>query len=168
MLIDIKSDSIQTLKAFIALLGKYPLLTGSASVIWVITGNRPDPELFPHYPRFIFFDGEIGKNYSKDALSRVAMLSDNFKYYSSWTGKDSLPGKDFSVLKSAVSKAHQLQKPVRFWNAPDDENAWQSLMLLQVDYINTDHIELLADYLNGNPNTNQTQMLPIWFTGRYT
>lgn len=148
ILIDIKSDSIQTLKALIALLRKFPSLTESKSVNWVITGNRPDPKLFTRYPRFISFDGEINKDYQKDALSRISLLSDNFKHYCVWTGRGDLPENDVSVLKSAVSKAHRLQKPVRFWNAPDEANAWNSLMLLQVDYINTDHIDSLAIFLN--------------------
>jgi alkaline phosphatase len=150
MLIDIKTDSIQTLNAFISLLRKYPSLIRSPSMKWLITGNRPDELLFTRYPDFIQFDGELSKNYSKEALSRIGLMSDNYRHYSLWSGESNLPERDFSILKSAVSKAHRLHKPVRFWNAPDEVKAWNSLIRLQVDYINTDHIDSLADFLNKN------------------
>jgi alkaline phosphatase len=146
MLIDIKTDSIQTLAALIRLLKKYPSLIHSRSLSWVITGNRPDESLFAGYPDFIRFDGELHKNYSKEALSKISLMSDDFRNYSGWSGENSLPGKDDSVLVIAIAKSHRLNKPVRFWDAPDAANAWHYLELLQVDYINTDHIKGLADY----------------------
>ena len=148
MLIDIKTDSIGTLNALIILLKKYPALIQSKSVSWVITGNRPDESLFTSFPDFILFDGELNKNYSKEALSKISLMSDDLKYYSLWNGKNNLPQKDFSILKSAVNKSHLLGKPVRFWDAPDEPNAWHWFMLLQVDFINTDHIQSLTDFLN--------------------
>jgi alkaline phosphatase len=38
--------------------------------------------------------------------------------------------------------------PVRFWDAPDFPQGWQQLMRLRVDFINTDHIQQLVDYLD--------------------
>jgi hypothetical protein len=148
LLIDIKTDSIRTLNALIILLKKYPSLVQCKSLSWVITGNRPDEMLFSGYPDFILFDGELHKNYSNEALSKISLMSDDFKRYSLWNGENGLPLKDDSILSSAVKKSHRLNKPVRFWDAPDMANAWQSLMLLQVDYINTDHIHALTDFLN--------------------
>ena len=39
-----------------------------------------------------------------------------------------------------------LHKPVRFWDAPDNANAWKQLEQLGVEYINTDHIRELAAF----------------------
>lgn len=146
LLIDIKTDSIGTLAALIGLLKKYPSLIHNQSLSWVITGNRPDESLFTGYPDFIRFDGELHRNYSKEALSKISLMSDDFRNYSQWNGEHNLPGKDDSVLVIAVKKSHRLKKPVRFWDAPDMPNAWHYLERLQVDYINTDHIKALADY----------------------
>ena len=148
LLIDIKTDSIETLKKLIALLLKYPSLTQNSSIKFVITGNRPDESLFSSYPPFIWFDGELFKNYSKAALTKITMLSDDLKNYTHWNGKGNLSHKEFSVLEAAVNKAHQLNKPVRFWDAPDFINSWYQLMHLKVDYINTDHIDSLSSFLN--------------------
>lgn len=162
MLIDVKSYSVSTLNALIALLKRYPSLIHAKSVAWVITGNRPDQSLFRSYPAFIKFDGELYREYSKNALAKINMFSDDFVRYSQWSGKGDLPPKDDSILKAAVKKAHRLHKPVRFWDAPDNDNAWYRLIQLRVDYINTDHIKLLADFLDkkrnnpdANPNTSQ-------------
>jgi alkaline phosphatase len=147
ILIDIKSDSLHTLAALIEMLKKYPSLINNRSLTWVITGNRPDESLFGGYPDFIAFDGELHKDYSVKALSKILLMSDDFRNYSLWKGDGNLPGKDDSVLVSAVSKSHRLKKPVRFWDSPDMISAWHQLELLKVDYINTDHIQALAEYL---------------------
>jgi alkaline phosphatase len=149
MLIDIKTDSIGTLNALIELLKKYPLLTGNPSLKWTITGNRPSASLFGSYPSFIWFDGVLHQEYSKEALEKICMMSDDFKYYSDWNGMDSLPGMDRQRLQQAVTRSHHLLKPVRFWRAPDFANAWQQFIRLQVDYINTDHLHELAVFLKG-------------------
>ena len=60
--------------------------------------------------------------------------------------KNSCP-EDVKKLVSRIEQAHQEGIRVRLWNAPDFSNAWTQLIKLQVDYINTDHIEGLAEYL---------------------
>jgi alkaline phosphatase len=147
MLIDIKTDSIGTLDTLIGLLSKYPALIGNPSIKWVITGNRPDASRWVAYPGYIWFDGILNRGYSQDALSRIVMLSDDFKSYSHWNGKGLVPEKEWKVLQGVVKKAHDLNKHVRFWDAPDFINAWLQFTRLQVDYINTDHIEALSNYL---------------------
>ena len=79
------------------------------------------------------------------------MLSDNFKLYSSWAGDGKIPAKDFEKISSVIAKAHQDGIPVRFWNAPDFVNAWNQLIKLNVDFINTDHIDGLAKFLQTPP-----------------
>ena len=76
------------------------------------------------------------------------MFSVDFGIYSKWNGATEIPEADEIQLKTAIKKAHALQKPVRFWDAPDIKNAGYEFMLLQVDYINTDHIAELASFLN--------------------
>ena len=156
LLIDIKTDSIGTLKKLVEVLQKYPSLTANPSLRFVITGKRPEESLFTTYPPFIWFDGDLLKEYSKTALTRIAMLSDDFTRYSNWNGKGILPKREWTALQAVVSKAHQLNKSVRFWAAPDFTNAWYQLMQLQADYINTDHIYELASFLNELPASSFT------------
>jgi alkaline phosphatase len=148
MLIDVKADSTAALDALVALLRKYPVLTSTSSLTWVISGNRPDPVLYTAYPPFISFDGMLLHRYSRAALSRIVMMSDDLKEYTSWDGAGDIPAGDRQLIGTAVQWAHDLHLPVRFWDAPDFPHAWKQLMELRVDFINTDHIRQLADYLN--------------------
>src|SRR5665647_2904455 len=81
LLIDIKTDSTGTLNKLIKLLNRYPLLSGSQSIQFVISGNRPDASLFTSYPSFIWFDGVLSLDYPAEALTKITMLSDDFKSY---------------------------------------------------------------------------------------
>jgi alkaline phosphatase len=148
LLIDIKTDSIHTLGKLISVLQKYPTLINNQTIKFVITGNRPDESLFTSYPSFIYFDGELFKNYSEEALTRISLLSDDFQTYIHWNGTRTLTPNQMRVLITAVNKAHKLNKPVRFWDSPDFINAWKQFMHLGVDYINTDHIAKLSFFLN--------------------
>lgn len=147
LLIDIKTDSIATLNSLIQLLRTYPVLTRTSTLKWVISGNRPSPELFDSYPSFIWFDAELQKKYSTAAWSRIAMLSDNFARYSQWKGTGPLQEKE--LLLSVIRDARLHNKPARLWNAPDRVEAWQELIKLGVDFINTDYIASLDDFLKG-------------------
>ena len=148
MLIDVKADSIAVLDALVTLLRKYPDLTETPLLTWVISGNRPDPSLYPTYPPFILFDGILHHRYSPAALSRIAMMSDDLQDYTHWDGVNSIPSTDRKKILAAIAWSHALHLPVRFWDAPDFPHAWQQLMQLRVDFINTDHIRQLTDYLN--------------------
>jgi alkaline phosphatase len=147
MLIDVKADSTAVLDALVTLLRKYPNLTETPLLTWVISGNRPDPSLYTSYPSFILFDGILLHQYSPAALSRIAMMSDDLHDYTHWGGGNSIPGADRQKIIAAIAWSHALHLPVRFWDAPDFPNAWQQLMRLRVDFINTDHIQQLAEYL---------------------
>jgi alkaline phosphatase len=146
LMIDIKTEGVNTLAKLVELLQKYPALTQCATLQIAISGNRPPQDTYTSYPSFIWFDGELNKEYSEQALSRIVMMSDDLKKYTKWDGKGNIPEADWNTLQKIVTHSHVLHKPVRFWDAPDFANAWQQLMKLQVDYINTDSIKALSDF----------------------
>lgn len=166
MLIEAKTEAVPTINKLIAMLRHYPALINGTKVSWVITGHRPDPHTFIQYPSFIKFDGDLGqvmdpaKAYSTQALSKIAMLSADLKDYSKWNGKSNIPASERRLLDSVIAKAHSLGKPVRFWDSPDEINAWYQLTHRGVDYLNTDHITALATFLNGLPATAYTSAVP--------
>lgn len=148
LLIDVKTDAIPTLQKLIEKLNAYPALRNQTGIRWVISGNIPAPEHFQDYPSFIWFDGDAQRPYTAEALSKIALFSTSFRKISYWNGIDSLSIIDHVKLKQLICTTHQLQKPIRFWAAPDKPLAWNTLMQLGVDYINTDHIAALALELN--------------------
>lgn len=147
LMIDIKTDGVTTLGKLVELLQQYPELTQCRTLQIAISGNRPDPATYTSYPSFIYFDGELSKEYPSAALSRIVMMSDDLKRYTKWNGKGNIPAEEWSALQKIVSRSHALHKPVRFWDAPDFTNAWYQLTHLQVDYINTDSIKALSAFL---------------------
>ena len=84
------------------------------------------------------------------------MLSDNFKNYSAWDGQGEMTIKDSSEIVLQINYAHALGKKIRFWNAPDDIHSWKLFRKLGVDYINTDHIAELEEFLQ---NKSSKQIL---------
>lgn len=150
LMFDVKTEGIPTINKLIDILIKYPQITHCSSVKILVTGNKPDPSTYASYPSFLWFDGLLSTHHSKESLTHIAMLSDNFINYSSWKGTGPIPEKEWETLKKAVEKAHSEGKKVRFWNAPDFVEGWEKMIELGVDYINTDSIKALAQYLKTN------------------
>lgn len=148
LLIDVKTTAATTLQKLVETLERYPELTQNHSVNFVISGNRPSPDSFRFYPPYIVFDADLKKEYNQQALQKIALMSADLKTFTFWNGKQPLTKRDKDSLLAIIHKAHALHKPVRFWGAPDDSTAWNELINLRVDYINTDHIAKLAAALN--------------------
>ncbi|MDX8573230.1 alkaline phosphatase [Elizabethkingia sp. HX QKY] len=151
LLIDVKQDYKTTLDVLVSTLQKYPEITGNPGIKIVITGGRPQPKDFKNYPSYLFFDGDLDKTYTADELKRVGMFSADLPALVKWNGKGIPRDEETAKIKNAVEKAHQQQKPMRFYGAPDFPNAWVNLMDLGVDYINTDHIPDLKKFMNTIP-----------------
>jgi alkaline phosphatase len=152
LLIDLKTGVSPALPLLIEKLKQYPDVfnpgKNKSAVRIVISGNRPDPSEFRRYPNFIYFDGLLTLKYNKKQLNRIPLYSENLKKFTVWNGTGEIPQKDRIRLQNVIDSVHSLNKKIRFWNAPDDINAWDTFIDLGIDYINTDKIEKLADYLN--------------------
>lgn len=159
LLIDIKTDSIHTLDALVTLLKKYPAIIQNKTIRIVITGNRPNQKLYSNYPSFIWFDGNADVDYSKEALSKIAMLSDDFEKYTNWKGEGNMPDSASRIVIALVSKAHLLKKAIRFYACPDNTNTWKVMIKHKVDYLNTDHIVALSDFLMRS--SDSLRMMPF-------
>ncbi|MGH1519595.1 alkaline phosphatase [Chryseobacterium sp. JK1] len=151
LLIDIKQDYKTSLAALVSILKKYPEITGNSNIKIVITGGRPQPADFKNYPNYLYFDGDLEKNYAPDQLKRIGMFSADLPDLVKWNGKGIPRDEETEKIKKAVEKAHTQQKPMRFYGAPDFPNAWVNLMDMGVDYINTDHIPDLKKFMNTIP-----------------
>jgi hypothetical protein len=156
LMIDFKTDWQPTYLALQKQLANYKEIfdrsSNKAAVQIVISGNRPADSTFHSYPSWLFFDGLPGIAYAKEDLKRVTMISDNFKTYSKWNGKGSIPEAEQTKLKIVIDAAHRLKKPIRFWNAPDTEDCWRELVKLGADIINTDQIIESKTYFEKHSN----------------
>jgi alkaline phosphatase len=152
LLIDLKTEVSPALPLLIEKLKQYPDVfnpgKNKSAVRIVISGHRPDPSEFRRYPNFIYFDGLLTLKYNKKQLTRIPLYSENLKKFTVWNGTGEMPEKDRIRLQSVIDSVHSLNKKIRFWNAPDDTTTWDTFIKMGIDYLNTDHIVKLTDYLN--------------------
>ena len=154
LMLDVKTEAVPAINKLIDILIKYPALTGCPSLTIMVSGAKPNAATYMAYPSYIWFDGLLSENYNKEVLSRIALMGDNFINYTKWSGNGEPPANDWEKLKKCVARGHSLGKRVRLWNAPDNFEGWQRLMDLGVDYLNTDSIKALAEFLKKNGARN--------------
>jgi len=154
LMIDLKTPVEPTLSILVEKLKKYPDVfdpgVNKNAISIVITGNRPKPSDFKKYPLFISFDGIINSIYDVQQLKRIALYSENLKNFTTWNGNGAIRETEEKRLVQIIDSVHGINKKIRFWNAPDQPSAWETLMNLKVDYINTDHIKELSTHLKKN------------------
>lgn len=158
LLIDIKTEAEPTLDKLVSKLSLYPVdaFVKNTSLRIVISGNTPDTSRWSRYPSFIHFDGRPNILYTPEQLGRIDMISDNFTRYSKWNGKGLIPKAEREKLQRLIASVHDQGKKVRLWASPDQVNAWKTLLTLGVDFIGTDHVDLLSDYINKKPSREYT------------
>lgn len=152
LLIDLKTPAEETLKALVALLSPHEsIFVPKGPVKIVISGNTPAPENFSQYPDFIFFDGRPNIAYTNEQLKKIGLISQAFQKYSRWNGEGDLTEKDRKALSKVIEQTHTLDKKIRFWATPDNINTWKAMMNLKVDFLNTDKVVQMGDYLRTAP-----------------
>jgi len=150
LIIDIKENYAKVLPVLIKQLQPYlQMIDPSVSkepVRIVISGDMPPPDQYKNYPSYLSFDGRPGIAYSADQLKRIAMISDDMHSYTDWNGKGNPAVADTLKLLKVIEDAHRLNKPFRFWATQDSYNTWIELENLGVDWIGTDHPEMLHSF----------------------
>ena len=150
LVVDIKKDHQQVLPQLIQELQAYQDIFNSSknpkAIKIVLSGDVPSPANFKNYPDYLSFDGRPNIAYSEDQLKRIAMISDELKAYTSWSGKGVPTKTDEAKLRKLIESAHQKHKPFRFWATQDSPNTWIVLEKLGADWINTDHPERLSEF----------------------
>jgi alkaline phosphatase len=146
-MIDLKSEGVSTLNAIVEHLKNYPEVTSCKTLTLAISGNVPDTSQWKNYPSFITFDGRPNKQYSSRHLQRISFVSDNFRKYSMWDGKRRMTNADLEKITSVMALVHAQGKKLRFWGAPDIQNAWEVFLQLGINIVGTDKPEELHSYL---------------------
>ncbi|WP_240345268.1 alkaline phosphatase [Flavobacterium sp. CLA17] len=146
-MIDIKSDAESTLKLIVQQLKTFQEIISSKNIKVVISGNRPLSAQWASYPEFIYFDGRLNENYSPEELARIEMMSQDLKELTVWNGKGVLTQADLGKIQSTIKKVYDQHKKIRFWATQDNVNTWVTLMNLKVDFIGTDDVAALAEFI---------------------
>lgn len=155
LLIDFKSSGTATYEVLHSMLERYaPMLSvtrdkqhtpGAVSVI--ISGNRPVEAIAASNPCYVGFDGRLSDLNSDRPAWQMPMISDNWRVHFKNADPQKLSREDFARLVEIVSQAHQHGRRVRFWATPESEQLWAQLLSASVDWIGTDDLQRLAEFL---------------------
>ncbi len=155
LMIDFKTDAVPTYRQLKQLLYKYSDFISivrdgveeDKPVKVFISGNRPVEAVLQETEVIAALDGRPGDLGADFPPSLMPVVSDHYKQFFRWRRKGRVSKKHRKQLEVFVNQAHAEGKKVRLWAAPDNPAAWQFLLEMGVDLINTDHLSELKDYL---------------------
>jgi len=158
LLVDVKSDGPSTYAALETLLAKYAdILTvfengreTKGAVTVIVSGNRAPAEVDSRPRRYSALDGRATELDSSAPTTLYPWISENWSKLSAWRGEGPMPAADLVSLRSWVERAHARGRKLRFWNTPETAEAWSVLRNAGVDFIGTDNLPRLADFLAKN------------------
>lgn len=150
LLIDIKTDPVETFEALDALLSGYDdLFTRwedgqriDGPVIAVVSGERAQGEIAGSDPRRLAVDGRRYEPRGEAPVHLIPLVSINWD--------DTEMGTDrMETARAWVDEIQAEGRAIRFWNTGDRPESWAWLQALGVDYIGTDDPAALAGFLRG-------------------
>ena len=155
LMIDFKNDGAATYAMLNKLLARYQFMltrftgesTRQGAVTIVISGDRPRATMAGDTERRAGYDGRLSDLDAKVSPRFMPWISDSWRSHFGWRGKGGLPAEEKAKLESIVSSAHANGQLVRFWAAPDNPAGWAALYDAGVDFINTDDLEGLSQFL---------------------
>jgi Glycerophosphoryl diester phosphodiesterase family len=158
LLVDVKSDATNTYKALRLVLQDYTAMLTRFSgqqietnaVTIVISGNRARALMADEPMRLAAYDGRLPDLDAPATRGLIPLVSDNWTLHFKWRGRDDegpLPEAERMKLRSLVTRAHEQGRRVRFWAAPDKPAMWDELHKAGVDYLNTDRLADLGEFL---------------------
>ncbi|SFD20109.1 alkaline phosphatase [Chitinophaga sp. CF118] len=152
LLIDFKTAGIPTIKALVQILNRYPEISKNPTVQILISGEQPAPALWSQYPAYIHFDGKRTIQYTPAQAARIPLYSTDIKTFTNWNGKGIIVKAEKDHLQHWIDSVHQAGKKIRIWGTADNANTWKTQMNMGADYIGTDKIEALSDFLSNRSN----------------
>ncbi len=141
-----------------------PSGVNQGAVTAIVSGNRFGELMQRQRVRYAGYDGRLSDLGVITDPSFVPLISDNWTRHFTWQGIGPMPEAERSKLHAIVQAAHANGQRVRFWATPETsqrEAVWRELLAAQVDYINTDHLEALRDFLQRH-DPRPTQPYVSW------
>lgn len=155
LLIDLKTEADSTYPALREVLESYremltvfrpdKIETGAVTVL--ITGNLPRKMMAEEKERLAGLDGSLSDLDDPTSSKLCPLISSPWKSSFKWPGKGTMPEPERKKLDAIVARAHAQERQLRFWGAPDTPAVWHELRSAGVDWVNTDNLKGLRDYL---------------------
>ena len=146
LLIDLKKDGKEILKLLTEKLRPYKKALKHVTI--TISGDMPKPSEFKDFDDIFYFDGRKEQNYSTNEYKRVTIVSASITDFGKyWVGELPLLDEMAQNIKTFAEENHAKGKKVRLWATPNTVLGFETLKNLGVDYIGTDDLELLANFM---------------------
>lgn len=146
LMVDIKTEATRTVEKLIAELDAYPSLTSPGSPVRVVISGNRDYALI-RKATGLAIDGrpaDLDKGFS---AQEMPLVSDHFGNVMRWNGKGDPNSSEVEKVRALARRVHAEGKLLRLWAIPDREEAWDLLLDVGVDLINTDRLEALNEFL---------------------
>ena len=163
LLLDIKSEGDKTFAVLKPTLRRYGTMLTSwiddkiheRAVTVILSGNRPIEMVSEERERFVALDGRLDDLENGVSSSLFPVISENWRRLFSWRGEGQIPDPERESLRKIIEKAHANGHKIRFWAtdvaSPSRRRlVWSELQRYGVDYINTDDLQGLQEYLDEN------------------
>ena len=158
LLVDVKSDATNSYAALRDVLRRYetmltrfvPGKTETNAVTVIVSGNRARGWMASETNRLAAYDGRLEDLDSPDSPQLIPLISDNWSQHFQWRAREvdgPMSEAERAKLKKLVERTHQQGRRLRLWATPDQRVMWSELRVAGVDYINTDQLDGLRDFL---------------------
>lgn len=151
LLIDIKVEGDKVLRLLEKQLKPnrhlFDLKHNANAVQIIISGDMPKSEDYKNYDNIFYFDGRQKAVYSKKNFKRIALVSTSILDFAKWNKEGIYSEKENLRLHNFVDSVHHVGKMVRFWATPNTLTSFKTLKNLGVDFIGSDDLVLLAEFL---------------------
>lgn len=159
LMIDVKTDPDSTYSVLRSKLHEYESIISvirnfndqpDKPIKVFISGNRPVEQLLSDPIKYAGLDGRPKELKDKTPSAFMPVISDDFRRHMSWDGTGDIDSIELDQVARLISDAHDQGKKVRFWAAPDSPEAWEFLLSIGVDLINTDRIIEFREFAQEN------------------
>jgi alkaline phosphatase len=161
LLIDIKEDGEQVLRLLEKQLKPYrnffDLKHNENAVQIIISGDMPKGENFKNFDNIFYFDGRKKVEYSKKNYKRIALVSNSILDFVKWNKSGIYSETETLKLRNFVDSVHHTGKLVRFWATPNTVSSFKTMTDLGVDFIGSDDLVLLAEFIKKLTPSNTIQ-----------
>jgi glycerophosphoryl diester phosphodiesterase len=156
LMIDIKTEAEPTYTLLKKQLAPYAGLLQTKNnpdgrVKVVLSGNRPVKAVQQEKMPLVAIDGRPEDLPMSHAPEFMPVISQNYFKIIKWNGEGTIPEADMLLLKKLAADTHKQGKKLRLWASPEKLNVWKVLLEAGVDFINTDKLQELQNFLTAKP-----------------
>ncbi len=119
-------------------------------VVVMLTGRAKAKEAFvERSPQLGVRDSNVLDASDPDADGKWVAYALKYGDYFSWDGRGAMPEDERATLECLVGRAHQRGRVLRLYAGPDTEPYWAASYQAGVDFLHTDKLAQLRQFLSG-------------------